>query len=376
MSRWRVLVHALDRTGPPMLARSLVRWLGAQRPDDQVEVVAFRGGAMLDDLVRLVPTHVVLDPHEPWDHGHPEPARLDVLRQRLAGVAPADATLLVSVAAAQLLPFLDHGGPVVTWVVERGEDLHWLEGPLGLTERTARWLVGARGTGVELAERLGPDTEVHLVPEFVEVGTVDPGLRRRCRRSLGVGRDELLVVGAGIATPRKAPDLFVEVALAARRLGRVPTRFVWIGGEQDEFFWTVRREAERLGPDTVRFLGDVPDVDPWLAAADVVVHPARLDAFPLVCLHAARLGTPVVAFAGAGGLEEMFGRSFVGRPYPDVAGLATDVVDLAEPAHRQAVAAAQAAATLPFSVERAAPAVARHLDEVAGVGAASGGTGR
>jgi glycosyltransferase involved in cell wall biosynthesis len=35
---------------------------------------------------------------------------------------------------------------------------------------------------------------------------------------------------------------------------------------------------------------------PWLAAADVMLHPARLDAFPLVCLHAAFAGTPTIRF--------------------------------------------------------------------------------
>ena len=66
----------------------------------------------------------------------------------------------------------------------------------------------------------------------------------------------------------------------------------------------------------------VPDLTPWLAAADVFLHPARLDAFPLVCLHASLAGTPVVTFRGVGGTDEMFGDDAAGPGYPDVEAMA------------------------------------------------------
>ena len=72
----RVLLHALDRTGPPMLARSFARWLRTQHPDHEIEVVAFRGGPLIGDFAELGPVHVLLDPHEAWDHGRPRPDRV------------------------------------------------------------------------------------------------------------------------------------------------------------------------------------------------------------------------------------------------------------------------------------------------------------
>jgi glycosyltransferase involved in cell wall biosynthesis len=116
---------------------------------------------------------------------------------------------------------------------------------------------------------------------------------------------------------------------------------VWIGGERDELFYPARVEAQRLGLEEVRFTGNVVDVSPWLACADVLVHPARLDSFPLVCLHAAGAGTPVVAFSGVGGVPEMFGPEFCGVAYPDVVGLSEVVRSLADPSRRAAVGAAQ-----------------------------------
>jgi len=150
--------------------------------------------------------------------------------------------------------------------------------------------------------------------------------------------DEVLVLAAGIATVRKAPDLFLEIALAYRQRGAPPARFVWLGGERDPLFHLTIAEARRLGLDEVRMFHQVVDVTPWLAAADVFVHPARLDSFPLVCLHAAAAGTNVVAFSGVGGVVEMFADTFRGAPYPDIAGLAAEIHAVADPATRGDIA--------------------------------------
>ncbi|MCZ7629277.1 MAG: glycosyltransferase [Microthrixaceae bacterium] len=149
------------------------------------------------------------------------------------------------------------------------------------------------------------------------------------------------MIGAGIATWRKAPDLFIEAAIRSFADSGPRDRFVWIGGEHDDLFPRLLAEAQRCCPESLRFIGNVDDVVPWLAAADVLLHPARLDAFPLVCLHSALAGTPVVGFSGTGGLPEMFGGSFVGAPYPDLSGLVRSLETMRDPATRAAVAQAQ-----------------------------------
>ena len=174
------------------------------------------------------------------------------------------------------------------------------------------------------------------------------------------------MLGAGIATNRKAPDLFIEAALHARRSGDAPDRFVWIGGEHDALFPSLLAEVDRLGLDDVRFVGNVEDVDPWLAAADVLLHPARLDSFPLVCLHAALAGTPVVGFLGVGGLEEMLDDSLVAAPYPDVPALVERLDSLRDPLRRSSVAARQAERVRArHTAEVAAGTILRHLVQVA-----------
>lgn len=370
MPHWRIGLHALDRTGPPMLARAFVRWLASTHPDHSVEFVAFRGGPLLEELGAHGPVHVLLDDSEPWDHRRPDDDRVRVVRARASALAPADALLLVSVAAGQSLPYLPSPlPPVVTWVVELGDDLHWLDSPIDLVGTTTTWLAGTAGTAREVSDRTGGRASPDVAPEFIErpdrTGRAEVSRRRA---ELGVQPTELLVVGAGIGTWRKAPDLFVEVVLAARRRHRVPVRAVWIGGEQDDLRPLVVEQAALLGADAdVTFMDNTSEIDQWLACADVFLHTARLDAFPLICLHAAAAGTPVLAFDGVGGTRDMFGDSFAGAPYPDVDSLAGLLVELGEPTRREALAAAQRSRVEDaFVADVAAPTVLDRLLLAAG----------
>jgi glycosyltransferase involved in cell wall biosynthesis len=336
--RWRIAVHALDRTGPPMLALTFVRWLASVRADDAVEVVALRGGPLLDTFLEYAAVRVLLDHHEPWNADRADPRRVAELAGRLDGLLPADATLLVSVSAGATLAWAGSDwGPIVTWVVEEEEGY-----PAVLVDRTDIWLAGAARTRTDVQRRVGSSVPVRVVDEFVEApGPLEGADRERRRSSLGITDDDLLLVSAGIATSRKGPDLFAElVTVAARSDDRI--RGLWIGGEEDELFPHLQHASRRSGG-RLRVLPGVADLGAWFQAADVVVHTARFDSFPNVCLLAAMAGRPVVSFSGTGGVEDMFGPTFLGAPYPDLGALAAALGTLADDEHRQHTAAAQRA---------------------------------
>lgn len=365
---WRVIVHALDRTGPPMLALAVARWLRRTHPADEVEVVAFRGGDMLGEFAQIADAHVLLDDHEVWDHESPPGKRVAELRGRTAGWAPASANLLVSVAAGQSLPLLDCPGPIVTWSVEVGEDLHWLSGPIPLAQSTDRWLAGSNATASELTDRLGTERP-KVVPEFVDdPAGVSTERIDEVRRVLGGDEARGVVVGAGIGTVRKGLDLFVEAAAEYDRRWPGEATFTWFGGQADPLWPAVSAEIERLGlPVTLR--SSVADLHPYLAAADVFLHPARRDAFPLVCLHASLARTPVVAFDGGGGIGEMFGPTGQLVPYPDLVSAAETVHRLATTETGPDIGARQGDYVRQrFTTDAAAPLLYEHL-----VAAACGG---
>jgi glycosyltransferase involved in cell wall biosynthesis len=352
-----------------MLALAFARW--AKDAGSEVDVLSFRGGSMVDDFVRVCPVRVLLDPNEPWDHGAVDPERAAHISFRASAAGPSpDVLLAVSVAAGQVLPHLSTSdAPLVTWVVEQGADLHWLDVPDSITTATSLWLAGSEGVRSELRSRPGWDQPVRVAAEFIDMVQPPAEVVRHCRRAL-TPRDEFLVVGAGIATHRKGPDLFIEAAAAYRRLGGTGC-FVWIGGESDAAFESLLSETRRLGH-PVRFFGNVDDVTPWLAAADVMLHTARLDAFPLVALHAASVGTPVVGFTGVGGLTEMLGDATVGAPYPDITVLVDRLRDLADPVNRTRLGRAQQRrVSTHFSTDVCAPVVMDALRRAADEGSSA-----
>ena len=97
--------------------------------------------------------------------------------------------------------------------------------------------------------------------------------------------------------------------------------------------------AEASG--TVRFVGAVDDVRPWLASADLVVLPSYREGIPRAVMEAAVMGRPVVAYDIRGVREVLDPSLGLVAPRGDVAALGTLVADLLDdPERRRAAGAA------------------------------------
>jgi glycosyltransferase involved in cell wall biosynthesis len=66
----------------------------------------------------------------------------------------------------------------------------------------------------------------------------------------------------------------------------------------------LERLASDVTPGITRLVGQVSDPERWFAAADVLLHAPRLEAFGLVLVQAMACGAPVVASA-VGGIPEI-----------------------------------------------------------------------
>ena len=138
-----------------------------------------------------------------------------------------------------------------------------------------------------------------------------------------------IIFGCGTTDWRKGPDLFIEVADQANRLGLKDAYFLWIGvdtGEVEELEAKVRR----LGlEDRVLFLGEAQDARSYFAAGDLFLLTSREDPFPLVCLEAADCGLPIVCFDKAGGMPD-FVQDDAGYvvPFEDTKAMAEKLVVL------------------------------------------------
>lgn len=121
-----------------------------------------------------------------------------------------------------------------------------------------------------------------------------------------------VVLGAGSVEFRKGVDLFLETASTVQReLYSRDVQFVWIGKgynpERDKQYSVYLKEQMlrsnfRLQP---LFLGELGDLDPIYAIADVLLLSSRLDPLPNVSIDAACLGLPIVCFENASGMADI-----------------------------------------------------------------------
>jgi glycosyltransferase involved in cell wall biosynthesis len=164
-------------------------------------------------------------------------------------------------------------------------------------------------TGWEAPERV---TVVHNGV----AGMAVPGAGRAVRRELGIPLDAPVV--AMVATLR--PEKCHEVALAALPAlrARFPDVRLLLAGDGP-----TRPRLEDLtraiGREGVIITGHRDDVMAVLDAADVLLHPSRIEAFPTVLLEAMAASVPIVATA-VGGVPEIVRDGEGGRlvePPPD-----------------------------------------------------------
>lgn len=203
-----------------------------------------------------------------------------------------------------------------------------------------------------LCERYGLPPErpevVHMGVFPSKSGVVDRDTaRRKVAAELGVDPATPLVLGCGTIHPRKGTDLWVRAAARTLRVAREAAKplpiFFWVGWDQtgpEARAWCEHDACAAGISEHVRFIGVREDTRPYFAAADVLALSSREDPFPLVNVEALASGTPVVAFAGAGGAPEAIldpeGDAGVVVRYADADAMGEAIAGLlADPALRQ-----------------------------------------
>lgn len=192
--------------------------------------------------------------------------------------------------------------------------------------------------------------KVRVIPFGVDaehLARVQPGIVAEIRRRFG----SKLVLGAGRLVYYKGFRYLV------RAMARIDGRLLLAGG--GPLRGDLEREAREAGvADRVEFLGSVPDLRPYLHAADVFVLPSveRSEAFGIAQLEAMACGVPVVNTALPTGVPFVSPHEMTGLTVPpaDAGALAAAVSRiLGDPALRHRLgAAARERATGELGLER------------------------
>ncbi len=156
-------------------------------------------------------------------------------------------------------------------------------------------IVNSRATAETLVREIAwrPAGTVHIIPNGLDLARFDsPRARGEVRAELGVAPDTLLMVVLGELTSRKNASLLIE--RMPELLAAAPMELALIGeGAERERWESLARTRGVEG--RVRFLGFRRDVPDLLGAADLLVHPARVEGFGYAVAEAMAAGLPVVA---------------------------------------------------------------------------------
>jgi glycosyltransferase involved in cell wall biosynthesis len=334
--------HNLSRSGAPIVLLTLMRWLKA-RGGWEMAALFPEPGELLEDYAAVAPSQVL------------EPAAKGAAPRKVKIPFEPDLVYFNSIASAAPMRYVPPKGCRTLC------HLHELEyvirtflgaGPTApFFGRFDRFIACAGVVRQNLVEKHGiAASRIDLVHEFVAAGAIQSRVKRASagkwlRQQLRLPAGSLVVGTAGALEWRKGSDLYLQLARAVRRLApALPVHFVSVGRAD-------RRDGPRLKHDLARmpelkgrvhFVPPQRDAIPFIAGADVFVLPSREDPFPVVCIEAAAVGTPIVCFEGGGGAVELV-EADCGAivPYADVAAMADAVLRLLQdPAARARMGAA------------------------------------
>ena len=166
------------------------------------------------------------------------------------------------------------------------------------------------------------------------VPATEPGdavAREAACGELGLDVTLPLVIGCGEAGWRKGADLFIDVARRVRSERTV--QFAWAGRRPRSFARLLDCDTSAAGLDgELTWLGELVDVNPLFASAQVLLMTSREDPQPLVPLEAAGHGTATAGFALGGVADLAADGAAVAVPYPDTVALGRAVMMLLDDA--------------------------------------------
>lgn len=189
-------------------------------------------------------------------------------------------------------------------------------------------------------------------------------VRGRVRRSLGIGRDDIVLLFMAHNFRLKGLRYMIEALHRIKGRGQGSFKAIIAGrGDRSPYLKLARRLS--VEKDVV-FVGDVPDVESYYFASDIFVHPTFFDACSLVCLEALASGLPVITtvFSGAGELISDGVEGFVIKDPRDVDALAEKILHFADETVRAAAFQVSTRLASQYSIENNVSKMLKLIEEI------------
>jgi len=181
-------------------------------------------------------------------------------------------------------------------------DLVQLEESLLADRKAARVIVASQMVKDEIVDFYAyPAGNIDIIRNGVPLDKFrfDPEVRQKAREDLKLKPDQIALLFAGSGWERKGL-LFAIQAMALCKNKKL--RLLVAGRGNETLYKTARLRFWREEP--VRFLGEVAQVAPLYAAADIFILPTIYDPFSNACLEALACGLPVIT-TRANGFSEI-----------------------------------------------------------------------
>jgi glycosyltransferase involved in cell wall biosynthesis len=165
------------------------------------------------------------------------------------------------------------------------------------SDRTVRDLTACVGVDPLRVRRVYYGIDENRFNDRVETGAAKERLGRDVRTPL------VLFVGA-LGDRRKGFDTLYAAWGAICRISAWDGHLLVVGSGAELDRWRAKADRDRMSH-RITFLGYQTDIRALLAAADVLVHPARYEAYGLAVHEAICMGVPAIVSASAGVAERL-----------------------------------------------------------------------
>ena len=339
------LGHDATRTGTPLLMLELIKWLRAHSSITP-SVLLKRGGEIESDYSAVASTRCYAEEFDKLNDG----IRRKVLRNlrrstfsqpNLARLYPPEEYPVVyanTIDTCDLAVELAGRG---RRLIHHIHELAYITDYFAATDALKRavpvtdvYIAASRAVGRYLEDTIGvPAAKIKVIHEFpiaVTHNDCRDETRLAVRRRLGISDNAFVVGICGLPHWRKGTDLFVQVAMHAKRLLKTVTcHFVWLGGDARSHAQALYDVAQSGLEDRCHFLAAVRNPEAYYSVFDLFALTSREDPFSVAMLEAALCGLPIVCFAGAGGGPELVeDDAGIIVPYLDVPAMAKGCIEL------------------------------------------------